>query len=93
MLRNRSFRVGGATGEGRVAVLCAVFALVPFGLTSGTMFGAPAFLFLGVRKGDRGLLLVLPLLVSLLPIGLIAVLVHHLAAGLCEDGLPAGSRR
>ena len=45
------------------------------------MFGAPIFLFLGVRKGDRGLLLVLPLLVSILPIGLIAILVWGILGG------------
>ena len=59
------------TVEGRLAVLLAVLLFVPF--TSGTMFGAPIFLFLGVRKGDRGLLLVLPLLVSIMVIGLIAM--------------------
>jgi hypothetical protein len=67
------------TVEGRVAVLCAVLTLFPF--TSGTMFGAPIFLFLGVRKGDRGLLLVLPLLVSILVIGLIAFLVWGILGG------------
>ena len=45
------------------------------------MFGAPIFLFLGVRKGDRSLLLVLPLLVSLIVIGLIAMLVWAMLAG------------
>jgi hypothetical protein len=44
------------------------------------MFGAPIFLFLAVRKGDRSLLLLLPLLVSILPIGLIAILIYQLAA-------------
>jgi hypothetical protein len=67
------------TVEGRLAVLCAVLALFPF--TSGTMFGAPVFLFLGVRKGDRGLLLVLPMLVSILPIGLIAIVVWNVLGG------------
>ena len=57
------------TVEGRLAVLCAVLLFLPF--TSGAMFGAPIFLFLGVRKGDRGLLLVLPLLVSIIVIALI----------------------
>ncbi len=64
------------TAEGRVAALCAVLA--PFPYTSGTMFGAPIFLFLAVRKGDRGLLLVLPLLVSILPIGLIVIVAWNL---------------
>jgi hypothetical protein len=68
-LRGRS--VLPTTVEGRVAVLCSVFMFTLF--TTGTMFGAPVFLFLAVRKGDRGLLLVLPLLVSILPIGLIAL--------------------
>ena len=68
-----------ATVEGRVAVLCAVLTFFPF--TSGTMFGAPIFLFLGVRKGDRGLLLVLPLLVSILPIGLIGLMVWAILGG------------
>ena len=65
--------------EGSVAVLCAVLLFVPF--TSGAMFGAPIFLFLGVRKGDRGLLLVLPLLVSIIPIGLIAIVVWGILGG------------
>ena len=67
------------TVEGRVAVLCAV--LFPFPYTTGTMFGAPIFLFLAVRKGDRSLLLVLPLLVSILPIGLIAIVVWNVLGG------------
>ena len=45
------------------------------------MFGAPIFLFLGVRKGDRGLLLVLPLLVSMVAIGLIALMVWGILGG------------
>ena len=76
-LRGRS--VLPTTLEGRIAVLCAVFLFVPF--TSGTMFGAPIFLFLGVRKGDRGLLLVLPLLVSIIVIGLIPVVVWAILGG------------
>ncbi len=67
------------TVEGRVAVLCAVLLFVPF--TSGAMFGAPIFLFLGVRKGDRGLLLVLPLLVSMIVIGLIAMVAWAILGG------------
>ncbi|NNC81059.1 MAG: hypothetical protein HKN94_13005 [Acidimicrobiales bacterium] len=76
-LRGRS--VPATTVEGRVAALCAVLTFIPF--TSGAMFGAPIFLFLAVRKGDRGLLLLLPLLVSLLPIGLIGILVWLLLGG------------
>ncbi|MCP3933854.1 MAG: hypothetical protein GY708_00625 [Actinomycetia bacterium] len=67
------------TVEGRVAVFCAVLTFFPF--TTGTMFGAPIFLFLAVRKGDRSLLLVLPLLVSILPIALIVLLVWNLLGG------------
>jgi hypothetical protein len=76
-LRGRS--VLPTTVEGRVAALCSVFVFNPF--TTGTMFGAPMFLFLAVRKGDRSLLLPLPLLVSILPIGLIAIVTYRLAAG------------
>ncbi|MCP3988744.1 MAG: hypothetical protein GY724_06710 [Actinomycetia bacterium] len=67
------------TLEGRLALLCAVLLFVPF--TSGAMFGAPIFLFLGVRKGDRALLLVLPLLVSLIVIALIAMMVWAILGG------------
>jgi hypothetical protein len=67
------------TVEGRIAVLCAVLLFVPF--TSGAMFGAPIFLFLGLRKGDRGLLLVLPSLVSMIVIGLIAMLAGAILGG------------
>ena len=67
------------TVEGRVAVLCAVLLFVPF--TSGAMFGAPIFLLLGVRKGDRSLLLVLPVLVSLIVIGLIALMTWGILGG------------
>lgn len=49
-LRGRS--VLPTSVEGRVAVLCSVLVFVPF--VSGTVFGAPIFLFLGARKGDRG---------------------------------------
>ncbi len=68
-----------STVEGRVAVLCAVLFFFPY--TTGTMFGAPIFLFLGVRKGDRGLLLVLPLLVSMIVIGLIAMVAWAILGG------------
>ena len=77
MVRGRS--VLPTTVEGRVAVLCAVLVFVPF--ATGTMFGAPIFLFLAVRKGDRSLALVLPLLVSILPIGLIAMMVWAILGG------------
>jgi hypothetical protein len=76
-LRGRS--VLPTTLEGRVAVLCSVLVVVPF--TSGAMFGAPIFLFLGVRKGDRGLLLVLPLFGSIIVIGLIAMMVWAILGG------------
>jgi hypothetical protein len=76
-LRGRS--VLPTSVEGRIAVLCAVLLFVPF--TSGAMFGAPIFLFLGVRKGDRSLLLVLPLLVSIIVIGLIAMMVWAVLGG------------
>ena len=45
------------------------------------MFGAPIFLFLAVRKGDRGLLLVLPVLVSIIVIGLIGLVVWGILGG------------
>ena len=74
-LRGRS--VLPTTAEGLVAVLCSVFVFYPF--TTGTMFGAPVFLFLAARKGDRSPLLIVPLLVSILPIGLVVMLVYVLA--------------
>ncbi len=77
MVRGRS--VLPTTVAGRVAVLCAVLTFVPY--TTGTMFGAPIFLFLAVRKGDRSLALVLPLLVSIVPIGLIAMMVWAILGG------------
>ena len=66
------------TVEGRVAVLCSVLVFVPF--MSGTVFGAPIFLFLGARKRDRSLLLVLPLLASIIVIGLIPIVLYQLVA-------------
>ncbi|MFW2381839.1 MAG: hypothetical protein ACN4GZ_08790 [Acidimicrobiales bacterium] len=55
------------TVEGRLAVLFTVlWPLWPIPVLALTAFGAPIFLFLGVRKGDRGLLLVLPVLASIL---------------------------
>jgi hypothetical protein len=56
-----------------------VFVFNPF--TTGTMFGAPIFLFVAARKGDRSLLLLLPLLVSILPIVLIAFLAWGILVG------------
>ena len=67
------------TVAGGVAVLCSVFVFNP--VTTGTMFGAPIFLFLAARKGDRSLLLVLPLLVSILPIVLIAFMAWGILVG------------
>ena len=67
------------TLEGGVAVLCTVFVFIPF--TSGTVFGAPIFLFLGVRKGDRGLLLVLPLVASIVVIALIPIVAWQILGG------------
>jgi hypothetical protein len=76
----RGHSVLPTTVEGRIAVLCAVLLFVPF--TSGAMFGAPVFLFLAVRKGDRSLSLVLPLFAAIIAIGLIAIVTSHLAAGI-----------
>ena len=47
---------------------------------SGTVFGAPIFLFLGTRKGDRSLLLVLPLIASIIVIGLIPIVLYQVVA-------------
>jgi hypothetical protein len=66
----RGHSVLPTTLEGRVAVLCAVLLPV-FGVA---MFGALIFLVLAVRKGDRGLLLVLPLLASII-VAMFAVVV------------------
>lgn len=52
------------TIEGRLALIAALLSPVPIIGWSG-LFGAPIFLFLALRRGDRGLLLVLPLLVGL----------------------------
>ena len=76
-LRGRS--VLPTTVEGLVAVLCTVLVFVPF--LSGTMFGAPIFSFLGARKGDRGLLLVLPLVASIIVIGVILLVVWQVLGG------------
>jgi hypothetical protein len=76
-LRGRS--VLPTTVEGLVAVLCTVLVFIPF--TSGTMFGAPIFLFLAARKGDRGLLLVLPLIASIIVIGVILLVAWQTLGG------------
>ena len=74
----RGHSVLPTTVEGRVAVLCTALVVVPF--MSGTVFGAPIFLFLGARKRDRSLLLVLPLLASIIVIGLIPIVLYQLVA-------------
>ena len=66
------------TVEGHVAVLCTALVFIPY--TTGTVFGAPIFLFLGARKGDRSLLLVLPLLASIIVIGLIPIVLYQVVA-------------
>lgn len=65
----RSWTVGGrfvvpTTTQGRVALILAVVSLVPFGWLG--ILAVPVLLVLAWRKGDRGLLLILPLLVTLL---------------------------
>jgi hypothetical protein len=67
------------TVQGRVAVLCSVLVFVP--IMSGTVFGAPIFLFLGARKGDRSLLLVLPVIASIIVIGLIPIVLFQVVMG------------
>ncbi len=66
----RGHSVLPTTLEGRVAVFFAV--LLP--VLGVAMFGALIFLVLAVRKGDRGLLLVLPLLASII-VAMFAVVV------------------
>ena len=67
------------TVEGRVAVLCSVLVFVP--PMFGAVFGAPIFLFLGARKGDRSLLLVLPLIASIAVIGFIPIVLYQIVVG------------
>lgn len=74
----RGRRVLPTTVAGRVAVLCTVLVFVPF--TTGTVFGAPIFLFLAARKGDRSLLLVLPLIASIIVFALIPIVLYQLVA-------------
>jgi hypothetical protein len=56
----RGHSVLPTTRAGRIAVLCAVLSPIPF-----VVVGAPIGLFLAIRKGDRSLLLVLPLAASI----------------------------
>ena len=67
------------TVQGRVAVLCSVLVFVP--PMFGAVFGAPIFLFLGARKGDRSLLLVLPLIASIAVIGFIPIVLYQIVVG------------
>ena len=62
--RFRGRPVVPTTIEGRLALLCAVTGVIPF--LWGALLGAPIFLFLAIRRGDRSLLLVVPLLVTIL---------------------------
>jgi hypothetical protein len=55
------------TREGRIAVLCAALVVAAF--------VAPVFLFLAIRKGDRGLLLALPLVASSIVVVLLPLVV------------------
>jgi len=59
----RGHKVVPTTVEGRVALLCSVLFVVPF--LWGGMIAAPVLLVLAWRKGDRGLLLLLPVLVAI----------------------------
>lgn len=63
----RGHSVLPTTRTGRIAVGCAVLSPIPF-----VAFGAPIFLLVAVREGDRSLLLVLPLavliVIALLPL-------------------------
>jgi lipid-A-disaccharide synthase-like uncharacterized protein len=72
----RGHSVLPTTLEGRVAVLCAVLFPVPF--FGPAMFGALIFLILALRKGDRGLLLVLPLLASIVVAMFAVVLIFQI---------------
>jgi hypothetical protein len=60
----RGHPVVPTTTEGRWALLTALLGLIPF-VGGPALFAAPVLLVLAVRKGDRGLLLVLPLLAGL----------------------------
>ena len=55
--------------------------LVPVPFLGAAMFGALSFLILAVGKGDRGLLLSLPLLVSIVVLGLIGFRVWGILGG------------
>ena len=60
----RGHRVVPTTTEGRIALLLSFLLPVPF-VAVGAMLAAPVLLVLAWRKGDRGLLLALPVLVAL----------------------------
>jgi hypothetical protein len=72
----RGHSVLPTTLEGRVAVLFGVLWPVPF--LGVALFGALIFLVLAVRKGDRGLLLVLPLLASIIAVMFIVIFVFQI---------------
>ena len=60
----RGHKVVPTTTEGRLALLASLLVPVPF-VAGVAMFAAPVLLVLAWRKGDRGLLLVLPVLAML----------------------------
>ncbi|NNE94564.1 MAG: hypothetical protein HKN24_00865 [Acidimicrobiales bacterium] len=57
-----------STVEGRIAVFCTVLAVIPVSEAwiMILFFGVLIFLVLAVRKGDRGLLLLLPLVPAII---------------------------
>jgi len=65
------------TIEGRIALIASLIAWIPF-VGWGAILGAPIFLFLAIRRGDRSLLLLAPLLVTLL---LVYMLVAEFTVG------------
>jgi hypothetical protein len=73
------------TREGRIAVLCVVLSPIPL-----VVFGAPIALFLAVRKGDRSLLLVLPLAASIVAAMVPFVVVLSILVPLDWAGLVVG---
>jgi len=73
------------TREGRIAVLCVVLSPIPL-----VVFGAPIALFLAVRKGDRSLLLVLPLAASIVAAMVPFVVVLSILVPLGWAGLVVG---
>ena len=60
----RGHPVVPTTTEGRVACLVSLLVPVPF-IAGPAMLAAPVLLVLAWRKGDRGILLLLPVLVLL----------------------------